>query len=231
MSTAARPLNDDEVFSEMKKMVAFIKQEALEKAREIKVKADEEFALEKAKLVRQESVNIDAAAQRRLKQAEVERKIQQSTQVNKARLRVLQARDQMVEDLLEAARQRLSVIVKDKKKYKAFLRASLLQAFLQLMESEVMVQCCRRDIDVVKAAVADAVADYRTNVGRDIAAVIDTENFLDDECTGGVIVSALYGRIRCLNTLESRLDLIAEQVSFSSCANHSCSCRCYLKFV
>jgi V-type H+-transporting ATPase subunit E len=28
--------------------VAFIKQEALEKAREIKVKADEEFAIEKA---------------------------------------------------------------------------------------------------------------------------------------------------------------------------------------
>ena len=30
--------------------VAFIKQEALEKAREIKVKADEEFAIEKVRL-------------------------------------------------------------------------------------------------------------------------------------------------------------------------------------
>jgi V-type H+-transporting ATPase subunit E len=43
----SRPLNDDEVLSEMKKMVAFIKQEAMEKAREIQVKADEEFAIEK----------------------------------------------------------------------------------------------------------------------------------------------------------------------------------------
>lgn len=43
----SRPLNDDEVLSELNKMVAFIKQEALEKAREIKVKADEEFAIEK----------------------------------------------------------------------------------------------------------------------------------------------------------------------------------------
>lgn len=75
MSTPARALNDEEVYSEMKKMVAFIKQEALEKAREIKVKADEEFSIEKAKLVRQESANIEANAQRRVKQAEVQRKM------------------------------------------------------------------------------------------------------------------------------------------------------------
>lgn len=50
-------LNDVEVSAEMSKMVSFIKQEALEKAREIKVKADEEFNIEKAKLVRQETVN------------------------------------------------------------------------------------------------------------------------------------------------------------------------------
>ena len=43
----SRPMNDDEVLSEMKKMVSFIKQEAMEKAREIQVKADEEFAIEK----------------------------------------------------------------------------------------------------------------------------------------------------------------------------------------
>lgn len=64
----SRPLNDDEVISEMNKMVsfkyaspsfylrsghvgavqvAFIKQEASEKARELRIKADEEFAIEK----------------------------------------------------------------------------------------------------------------------------------------------------------------------------------------
>lgn len=43
----SRPMNDEEVLSEMKKMVAFIRQEATEKAREIQVKADEEFAIEK----------------------------------------------------------------------------------------------------------------------------------------------------------------------------------------
>ncbi|KAG1810653.1 uncharacterized protein BJ212DRAFT_1377940 [Suillus subaureus] len=59
----------------MNKMVTFIKQEALEKAREIKVKADEEFAIEKAKLVKQEQQAIDAQFEKKRKGAEVAQKM------------------------------------------------------------------------------------------------------------------------------------------------------------
>lgn len=82
--------------------MAFIKQEALEKAREIKVKADEEFAIEKvrsfhslercghwdtnypspwvldfgqAKLVKQEQQAIDAQYEKKRKGAEVSQKM------------------------------------------------------------------------------------------------------------------------------------------------------------
>ena len=55
--------------------MAFIKQEALEKAREIKVKADEEFAIEKAKLVKQEQQAIDAQYEKKRKGAEVAQKM------------------------------------------------------------------------------------------------------------------------------------------------------------
>ncbi|CAD0111098.1 unnamed protein product [Aureobasidium uvarum] len=43
-------MSDDQVASELRKMTAFIRQEALEKAREIHLKADEEFAIEKSQL-------------------------------------------------------------------------------------------------------------------------------------------------------------------------------------
>jgi V-type H+-transporting ATPase subunit E len=72
---ADRGLNDTQVATEMNKMVAFIKQEALEKAREIKVKADEEFNIEKAKLVRLETVAIDAFYAKKMKTAESQRKM------------------------------------------------------------------------------------------------------------------------------------------------------------
>ena len=47
----------------------------MEKARELKVKADEEFAIEKAKLVKQEQLAIDAQYEKKLKGAQVSQKM------------------------------------------------------------------------------------------------------------------------------------------------------------
>ncbi|EEB87385.1 hypothetical protein MPER_15274 [Moniliophthora perniciosa FA553] len=103
----SRPLNDDEVLNELNKMVAFIKQEALEKAREIKIKADEEFAIEKAKLVKQEQQAIDAQYEKKLKGAEVAQKIAQSTLTNKSRLKLLHRREEHLQDLFQTARDQI----------------------------------------------------------------------------------------------------------------------------
>lgn len=59
----------------LRRQVAFIKQEAVEKAREIQIKADEEFAIEKAKIVRQEAINIDSQYDKKIKQAETANKM------------------------------------------------------------------------------------------------------------------------------------------------------------
>ena len=88
----SRPLNDDEVLTELKKMVSFIRQEAVEKAHEIQVKADEEFAIEKARIVRQEAQAIDEAFERKKKNVERAQKIAKSHRSNKARLQLLEAR-------------------------------------------------------------------------------------------------------------------------------------------
>lgn len=72
---ATKPLSDEEANKEMRKMVAFIMQEASEKCREIGIKADEEFNIEKAKLVHQETAFIEQQFQKRFKQAEVKRKM------------------------------------------------------------------------------------------------------------------------------------------------------------
>lgn len=71
----SRALSDEEASKEMKKMLTFIMQEATEKAKEIKIKADEEFNIEKAKLVRQETTSIETNFSKRLGQAEVKRKM------------------------------------------------------------------------------------------------------------------------------------------------------------
>ncbi|OBT49538.1 hypothetical protein VE04_10006, partial [Pseudogymnoascus sp. 24MN13] len=55
----SQALSDDQVGQELRKMTAFIKQEADEKAHEIEMKADQEFAMEKAELVREAQSAID----------------------------------------------------------------------------------------------------------------------------------------------------------------------------
>ncbi|KAL2912642.1 V-ATPase V1 sector subunit E [Polyrhizophydium stewartii] len=202
-------LNDNEVAQEMNKMVAFIKQEALEKAREIKLKADEEFNIEKGKLVRQETVAIEAFFQKKLKQAEVQRKMQ-SNLINKNRLRVLQARQTVLNDVFAEAKSRLRTITDDKAGYSALLKGLVLQGLYKLMEPKVTVQCRAEDNDLVRTAIAEAVKEYTSEVKLKTEVVIDEANPLPATSAGGVVLSAVEGRIRTANTLESRLELLEE---------------------
>lgn len=66
---------EEEPGKELKKMILFIEQEAKEKCSEIRVKADEEFDIEKAKLVHKETSAIEQMTQRKLKQAEIRQKM------------------------------------------------------------------------------------------------------------------------------------------------------------
>ena len=75
-------MNDAEVERQIHQMVAFIKQEAEEKASEIRVTAEEEFNIEKLQMVEEERRRIKKEYERKESQAEVREKIEFSTQLN-----------------------------------------------------------------------------------------------------------------------------------------------------
>ncbi|KAK0524147.1 V-ATPase V1 sector subunit E [Tilletia horrida] len=205
-----RPLSDDEVMTEMKKMVSFIKQEAMEKAREIQIKADEEFAIEKAKIVRQEAINIDASYEKKFKQAEVAQKIAQSNATNKSRLAVLQARESKLQELFTAARDGLADITKDNSKYEKLLSDLILQGLLQLMEDKVEVTVREQDVDVAKSAASKATEAYQEKSGKSTS--VDVKSGLGKNSSGGVILAGFGGKIKVNNTLEERLRLMEERM-------------------
>ncbi|RIA89605.1 ATPase, V1/A1 complex, subunit E [Glomus cerebriforme] len=212
MSHHTRALNDEEVLNEMKKMVAFINQEAIEKAREIKVKADEEFNIEKAKLVRQESNNIEATYQRKIKQAEIQKKITQSNVINKSRLKLLQARQQYLEEVFNETVSQLIKVPQDNVKYRDILKNLILQGLYQLMDEQVKVIVKKSDVDLANNAIQAASQNYKETTKRDIIVEIDKENNLPDDSAGGVILTSHFGRIRINNTLEERLVLAQEEL-------------------
>ncbi|SJX64203.1 probable Vacuolar ATP synthase subunit E [Sporisorium reilianum f. sp. reilianum] len=207
---SSRPMNDEEVLSEMKKMVAFIKQEAVEKAREIQIKADEEFAIEKAKIVRQEAINIDSQYGKKIKQAEVAQKIAQSNQTNKSRLKILQTREQHLQSLFDAAREKLNGIAKDQEKYKKLLGELILQGLLQLMEPKVTVTVKSSDVQLAQDAAKQAEKDFKEKSGKSTS--ITVQEGLNKDSAGGVVLAGHGGKITINNTLDERLRLLEDRM-------------------
>ncbi len=157
-------------------MTAFIKQEATEKAREIEIKANEEFAIEKSKLVRQETDSIDITYEKKFKQATMSQQITRSTVANKTRLKVLGARQELLDDIFDEAAQRLADATKNKSKYQTTLKGLLLEGFYTMNEPELQVRARTADYDLVEKAIAEAAKEYKKNVGKEIKATIDKEN-------------------------------------------------------
>ncbi|KAI1755760.1 ATPase, V1/A1 complex, subunit E [Xylaria castorea] len=201
-------LSDDQVGQELRKMTAFIKQEAIEKAREIEIKANEEFSIEKSKLVREETDAIDATYAKKFKQASMTQQITRSTVANKTRLRVLGARQEMLDDIFDQAAQKLASAAKDESKYKTVLKGLLLEGMYALSEDEVAVRARKADADVVKTAAKEAEEEYKKETGKSSKVKLDEENTLPEETSGGVFILGGNGKIEINNTLEERLRLL-----------------------
>nr|KAF6451696.1 ATPase H+ transporting V1 subunit E1 [Molossus molossus] len=82
----------------------------------------------------------------------------------------------------------------------------------QLLEPRMIVCCRKQDFPLVKAAVQKAIPMYKIATKRDVDVQIDQETYLPDEIAGGVEIYNGDRKIKVSNTLESRLDLIAQQM-------------------
>ncbi|KAJ4317531.1 V-ATPase V1 sector subunit E [Neodidymelliopsis sp. IMI 364377] len=201
-------LSDDQVAGELKKMTAFIRQEAMEKANEIRLKADEEFAIEKSKLVRQETASIDSSYEKKFKQASMSQQITRSTVSNKSRLRILSARQELLDRLFEDAGKKLGDVSKDKKKYQSILKALILEGAYALNEDKLQVKVRKADNDLTKKAIEEAQSEYKSKLNKDVAITIDESDPLPSESSGGAFIVGTGGRIDINNTLEERLRLL-----------------------
>ena len=184
-------MSDDQVASELRKMTAFIRQEALEKAREIHLKADEEFSIEKSKLVRGETQKIDEEYEKKFKQAGMSQQITKSTVANKQRLRVLSARQELLDGLFEKAGGRLGDVSEGKGgakggkgkgggNYEEVLKNLILEGLYALVgEKKVTLRCRKKDTEVVKKAAEKAREEHKKAMGgRDVEVVVDEKERL-----------------------------------------------------
>lgn len=198
---------------QIKQMVEFIKQEAKEKAQEIATKAEEEFNMEKLRMVEQEKVKVKAEFDKMTKQDEIQKRIAFSNEVNASRLQVLQHREQVLDQVKEQVLQQLQ----SQGDGKDMLSKLILQGLYQLKESTVVVCVRKSDTSNATAAAKDAAANYKKAIGKDCVVNVDMQNFLPDKndptnpCAGGCKLMTPDGRISIDNTLNARLAVVLAQ--------------------
>lgn len=76
----------------------------------------------------------------------------------------------------------------------------------------MLVRVREADQKIVESVLDAAAAKYKDATGKEVVMKVDTESFLPADMTGGVELQAQKGRIKIANTLEARLDLIAQQL-------------------
>lgn len=202
---------DEEVNKQIAHMVNFIEQEAKEKVDEINVKAEEDFNIEKGRLVQQEKLKIMQQYERKEKQVEVERKIASSNALNAARLRLLEKQDALLKGIFEVASKRLSEQAHDKAKNKAIYEGLVTESLVSMLEENVEVRTRKSDLDIVKSVIGAAVAKATEMSKQKYKVTVMEDQFLPEDCCGGIEMSAQGGRIKVVNTLQNRLDAATSQ--------------------
>ncbi|KAL4341125.1 hypothetical protein GQ457_08G034390 [Hibiscus cannabinus] len=218
-------MNDADVSKQIQQMVRFIRQEAEEKANEISVSAEEEFNIEKLQLVEAEKKKIRQEYEKKEKQVEIRKKIEYSMQLNASRIKVLQAQDDVVNEMKGSASKDLLNVSNDHHVYKTLLKDLIVQSLVRLKEPAVLLRCRKEDLHLVESVMDSAKEEYASKVD-----VNPPEIFIDDVhlppgpshhhgffhhhaeahgpfCSGGVVIASRDGKIVCENTLDARLDV------------------------
>ncbi|KAE8727302.1 V-type proton ATPase subunit E [Hibiscus syriacus] len=210
-------MNDSDVSKQIQQMVSFIRQEAEERANEISVSAEEEFNIEKLQLVEAEKKKIRQEYEKKEKQVEVRKKIEYSMQLNASRIKVLQAQDDVVNEMKESASKELLNVSRDHRVYKNLLKDVIVQSLVRLKEPAVLLRCRKDDVHLVVSVLDSAKGEYASKVNVDPPEIFIDDVHLPPEpshhnahvpfCSGGVVLASRDGKIVCENTLDARLDV------------------------
>ncbi|KAL8479955.1 hypothetical protein ACS0TY_026774 [Phlomoides rotata] len=212
-------MNDADVSKQIQQMVRFIRQEAEEKANEISVSAEEEFNIEKLQLVEAEKKKIRQEYERKDKQVQVRKKIEYSMQLNASRIKVLQAQDDLVNSMREAASKELLHVSHHHHSYEHLLKNLIVQSLLRLKEPSVLLRCRKADLHYMEGALHSAMEEYAHKAKVHHPEIIvdhihlppapsHHDNAHGRFCSGGVVLASRDGKIVFENTLDARLDVV-----------------------
>lgn len=208
----------------IEQMCEFIKQEAIEKATEIKIKTQEEFDIDRQTIAQEGKMKVQEEYAKKEKDLQVQQRIAQSAEIGRQNKRRMVARDDLLNKLYGLAKARLADLsTKDVNKYKEVLKDLIIQGLIKIEEPDIVVRCRQVDMDIVREVIPCArdkfVEMMREECGEDVEVSVS----LNEEeskmlppppdgspmicCAGGIIMEGHSGRLVLDNTFDKRLEV------------------------
>jgi V-type H+-transporting ATPase subunit E len=153
------------------------------------------------------------------KDREVQERIARSAEIGECRVKKMKIRDDLLNTLLSEAGAKCAVVARGQN-YPQLLQKLIVQGLIKIEEDEVKVYCRKDDVKMVETVLPAAVAEYVDLMKKESGVTLkplvtintDRGHDLADSSYGGVMLTALNGKIVCDNTMASRLNLVYEEL-------------------
>jgi V-type H+-transporting ATPase subunit E len=175
--------------------------------------------LEKQTLVHEAKLSIQEDFTKKEKDREVQERIARSAEIGASKVKKMKIRDDLLKALMSEAGAKCAVVARGGN-YPQLLQKLVVQGLIKIEENTVVVYCKASDVATMQKVLPAAVAEYVEIMKRESGVTLkpevtlnmDRSKDLDDKTYGGVLLTALGGKIVCDNTMASRLNLVYEEL-------------------
>ena len=175
--------------------------------------------MEKQTLVHEAKLSIQEEFAKKEKDREIQERITRSGEIGECRVKKMKVRDDLLNNLLTEAGAKCAVVTRGQN-YPQLLQKLIVQCLIKIEENEVTVYCRGEDLKTVETILPAAVQEYVEIIKRESGVTLvpkvslnaDRSKDLKEVSYGGVLLTALQGKIVCDNTMSSRLNLVYEEL-------------------
>ena len=164
-------------------------------------------------------LNVQDEFARKEKDREIQERIARSAEIGECRVKKMKIRDELLHTLLSEAGAKCAVVARGQN-YPQLLQKLIVQGLIKIEENDVTIYCRGEDVKTVEKVIPAAVKEYvdlmEKESGVKLAPVVvlnsNRGDDLPDSTYGGVMLTAVHGKIICDNTMASRLNLVYEEL-------------------
>ena len=180
---------------------------------------EHDFNLEKQTLVHEAKLNIQEEFAKKEKDREIQERITRSAEIGECRVKKMQIRDGLLNTLIAEAGAKCAVVARGNN-YPQLLQKLIVQGLIKIEENEVVIYCRSEDVPLVEKVLPAAIKEYVEIIERESSVKLtpavtlnpDRTKDLNESSYGGVMLTAINGKIVCDNTMSSRLALVYEEL-------------------